>query len=294
MTTRRALILIAAPLAVALAACSSSSSPASGGSGAGGSGAGGSGAGASVPGTASATTGSGSVAPSGAGGVVRPTAQLSNGPDLAAVVNAAYRKITSVHLRTTIDSGRFTVVGSGVQQLKDGSPVNSQVTENVKNVGTVELLVIGPTSYAKMPAALGGSTDPAKPWTRVSDSSTSSVSAVGDNLAASSAQAIAAFGHAATQFVNHGGATVNGVRATHYSFTVLVSKLPASFPALATLKRAGVTELPIQLWLDAQGRQVRFIETTTFGGSKARVRTDYDRYDAPVSITAPPAGSVAS
>ena len=56
---------------------------------------------------------------------------------------------------------------------------------------------------------------------------------------------------------------------------------------------AGVTALPMDLWVDRQGRLRKVAENLTVKGQRVATTIGIGQFDAPVTITPPPADQVA-
>ena len=86
----------------------------------------------------------------------------------------------------------------------------------------------------------------------------------------------------------------NGAAATHYSIVVDVTKLPADNSTKQALATAGLTSLPIEMWVDSKGRLVQLTEALTVSGQSTSTKITISKYDQPVTITAPPADQVST
>jgi hypothetical protein len=103
-----------------------------------------------------------------------------------------------------------------------------------------------------------------------------------------------AFTQAATGVQVVGPEQVDGADATHYRITVDVNRLPSTLPGREQLISAGLTSLPVDLWVDGHGRPVRVTEDLTVQGQQVDTVVTIGNFDAPVMITAPPADQVAT
>jgi hypothetical protein len=96
--------------------------------------------------------------------------------------------------------------------------------------------------------------------------------------------------------------TIRGQRATHYRATVDIDALGDD---LAMLSFLGIKEIPLDLWLDGDGRPVRLVMDMSFelpaflagddaGAGKIDFKLALDLFDygSPVDIEAPPASQV--
>jgi len=95
---------------------------------------------------------------------------------------------------------------------------------------------------------------------------------------------------------------IRGVTTTHYSGTVTVADAAAKLKGgiaslgLKKLQDSGVTEIPVEVYLDDQGRLRRLTENVTvvIKGVAAQVATRMDFYDfgTKVDVQTPPADQV--
>ena len=96
-----------------------------------------------------------------------------------------------------------------------------------------------------------------------------------------------------------GNDTIRGVEATHFRGTVSLADAVDRAPAdrREQLRRAlGSAEpaLPVDVWVDAQDRPVRFAATFDAGPVAAKVRLDLFDYGADIRVVAPPADEITS
>jgi hypothetical protein len=102
------------------------------------------------------------------------------------------------------------------------------------------------------------------------------------------------FAKAASSVTPNGSDTINGVRADHYSVVVDVKKLPDTYPGKGALVSAGLTTIPVELWVDSKGRPVQVTEKISVSGQEATTKVGISKYNVPVSISAPPASQVST
>jgi hypothetical protein len=275
MNSRRLCAVLALPCL--LAACSSSTS---GKGSTGSSGASGSSTGAS--------TGSSAAAPGG-----KPT----DAAGLGGLMQSAIAGITSAHIALDVDAAGQKVSGVGDEKLSAGKLVAMDITEQLPGgTGSLRLIIVGGKTYAKLPASLNKS---GKPYVLVSgNSSNATVRALAGSLdsALSSASigSVGAFITAAKTVKLVGTGTVNGVAATHYSVVVDISKLPADLPGKDALASSGLKTLPLDLYIDDQGRPVRVNEDFKVQGQEVSSNVTVTDYNKPVTVTAPPASQVST
>lgn len=74
-----------------------------------------------------------------------------------------------------------------------------------------------------------------------------------------------------------------------------VSKLPTtSALSKQALAASGLKTIPVQLWVDDQGRPVKLTERLHVQGQTLHTVSTISRYNQPVTITAPPANQVST
>jgi hypothetical protein len=109
---------------------------------------------------------------------------------------------------------------------------------------------------------------------------------------------------AATDVTEIGTEQVNGESTTHYKATLDVAKAAAEEGAnssqIQQLEKAGISTLPVDVWVDGAGRVARLslaYNGKTGGegllaGGKLSVTVDYTDYGKPVDVQIPPANQV--
>ena len=211
--------------------------------------------------------------------------------DFGAQLRASVTKTTnqsskiSLTLDTVAQGQTVTCTGDGAFGAKDGKRVG---TFSMKVMGIqIEERVVGDTLYLQVPGQPGWQVLALKDLVGTSFETSATPS--------SAAQVLLAAGKDVTKV---GTATVRGVKTTHYKGTIAVdgpqtAKLGGvARAAIDKLKAQGVTTLPFEAFLDAQGRLVRLVEKValTVQGTKADTTTTVDLYDfgTAVSAAAPP------
>lgn len=229
-----------------------------------------------------------SKSPSGGSHTTGAAASSVDATSFAATLDAALNALTSAHL--DVDAGALGGTSTADVALKDGHATASDVhlTESGQQV---ELVTVGGTSWAKLPG------NSAKPWHVVSANSTDAVVrslATGVNVAsvASSLSVIAGFVRSSTGLTDLGPQQVDGVATTHYTMRLDPTKKTGNAQLDGLLSSLGSTKIPVDLWLDAQHRPVKFVIHVSLAGTGFPVTVHVSKLDAPVSITAPPASQV--
>jgi hypothetical protein len=186
--------------------------------------------------------------------------------------------LTSAHI--DVDAGVLGGTSSGDFAYSDGTATASRMSLG-SGANKTEVITIGPTSYAKLPA---GRNTSGKPWVKVSQDSSNEfvrgLAALSVSKAAASLPAIADL-----------AATATSVKADGNTYTLLIDPSKSSGSTLgARLGATGQATVPVQVTLDDKGRPVRIHVNLKLGS----VDITISDFDAPVHISAPPADQVAS
>src|SRR6266851_4096071 len=241
----------------------------------------------------------------GGGGGVPPLSIV-----LAASTNTVAARTASVHVSTIITPNAAApanpvlngqpLVGDGKEDF--GAHV-ATVTVQVPRAGSIEVVYSGHVIYERIPqlAAQTG-----KAWVKIDL----------DNLAQGSggdpSEGLSYLRGAVGAVVTAGHEKVRGVQTTHYKATTDVNRAAAQLPVAqqATTKQIsdqfGITTIPVEVWIDAQGRARRVQITIVYSGAHLpagfpanalpqRVESTAEFYDfgTPVSVTVPPADQAA-
>jgi hypothetical protein len=182
---------------------------------------------------------------------------------------------------------------TGAEQLKNGVATAMQIDESGVVGTAVSLRMIGNRLYVKLPHATNG-----KAWLEVSASSSDPIlRRLALQLGAARQQAAAnAYGPlvaSASSMRTVGPATVNGVQTIHYRLQIDPAKEHnplLSAAELRDLARLGVHSLPLDIWLDAQGRPIKIVDRLHVYGNDVLTTLTMDGLNDPVHIVPPPAG----
>lgn len=251
--------------------------------------------------TSCATTTAGHGAPAALAGAQSQSGAAAstpaNGPVLAALLTKNLDQTTSLHLDMSINAAGQKITGSGDETFADGKVTAVDLTEKVPTAGSIQIVVIGTQVYAKLPAALSAA-NPSQPWVMADANSSDPIAralgtSAGSVLSQSSLSSYSDLAAAAVTVTSKGSDSVNGTPATHYSIMVDLTKLPVDSQAAQSLSAAGLSTLPADLWLDSQGRLLRFTEKVTVSGQTVSTEVTISKYNQPVTISAPPADQIA-
>jgi hypothetical protein len=264
---RWALVTIAVTTTAALAACSSSSTKPS----------------------TSATTPSATASPTATGPLTSA--------ELAAKLKAGAASVTSARINLSTKVGTETVLTlQADEQLADGKLAAMNLTERAGTVNLTLRLADG-VLYVKLPSSTNTT---GKPWAKATADSTNPTlkqlaSSLNSLEQSTSLSQYGSFVNAASSLKTIGTEQVGGTTATHYSFIVDVTKVDAGAftPAVKqALAATGLTQIPVDMWVDEQGRTVKVSEKFTVQGQPVSTDFTLNNLNQPVTITAPPAGEV--
>ena len=213
---------------------------------------------------------------------------------LAGTLQQGLATATSAHLAVSTVLAGQPLKGAGDVALSRGVIARADLRQALPSgLGSIRVVVVGDNTYAELPSALN--THSGKPWVLLTPDSKSIVisqlaATVQPILAVASPASLVAFARSASSARNLGPGTVGGVATTHYRVVVDAAKLPASVPSSITA--GGKSSFPIDMYLDATGRPRQVSGTFSISGQTVTPTIVLSAYDAPVSVSAPPAGQV--
>ena len=227
---------------------------------------------------------------SGGSGTSSAPPSTSSSSKLAGTVADTMRKglagVTSAHL--VIDAGGLGGTSTGDVKYSNGQATASRLTVNAG--GTAHLVTVGDTTYAQLPP---GRNTTGKPWVIVSaDSNNEFVRALSSQVslvkAATSLPAIAdAVGTAPS-------ITDKGTTAQGHAYSLQLDPGKISDSSLGgALRDLGENPVPVTLLLDKSGRPTQIKIAVKLGSSSFPIVIDVSKFNAPLTITAPPADQVA-
>jgi hypothetical protein len=214
---------------------------------------------------------------------------------LGELMQSAIATVTSAHINLDVNAAGQSVSGGGDEKLSAGKLVALDLTENLPSgAGSLRIIILDGKTYAKLPSSMRTSD---KPYTLVTENSSNPVvkqlaSSLDSALASASLGSVRLFITAAKSLSVKGTQTVEGVPTTHYSVVVDISKLPSSMPGKDALTSSGLSTLPLELYVDRQGRPVQVTEDFKVQGQSVSTKVKVTGYNKAVSIQAPPADQV--
>jgi hypothetical protein len=271
MTHRRTAVVVLSAALLALVACSSTTSGQ------------GSPRGSAGPSGSAGTSATGKSPPTDANG-------------LAALMRSGLASITSTHLALDVTAAAQHVQGAGDEELRNAKLVAFDLAETIGQLGTVRMRIVDGRTYVGLPAGVNHS---GKPWVLVTATSKDPVvkslnSVISNAQNAASLDTASTFVKSAKSVKLVGAEPVNGAPANHYSLVVDIAKLPSTYPGRQALIAAGLSTLPVELWIDSKGRPVKIVDKVTIQGQAVSSLVTLSRFNEPVHITAPPADQVST
>jgi hypothetical protein len=253
-----------------------------------------SGCGAATSSGGSSGGGSGSPSPS----TSSPGASITV-KQLAAKIQAGTRALTSARIGMTSElGGHVELRMTGAEQVKNGAATAMELNDRLGSTAT-SVRVIGDRLYIKLPAAAAAS---GKSWLEVSTTSSNPMlRRLASQLASAREQAATnQYGPlvaSASAVRTVGPETVGGVPTTHYRLQIDPAKEHnplLSATEFRVMKRLGLRSVPVDMWLDAQGRPVKVVDRLRVYGHDVVTTITLGGFDQPVHIVAPPAGETAT
>ena len=245
---------------------------------------------------AGCSTGSASHAPGNNSSASQAAPAPTDAAGLTDLLHRGIATVNTVHLVLNVTAPNQTINSEGDAKLAGGTLQALDITEQLGSVGKRRLVIVDNATYAQVPGAVNAA---GKPWVSVNRDSTNPTVR---NLAASleavrrsaSLDHFSSFAAAAQTVQLVGKETIDGAPVNHYTVNVDVAKLPESTPGRQALLGAGITMLPIGLYVDDQGRPVKATQDLTVQGQHTSTVITLSKFNAPVSISAPPADQVST
>jgi hypothetical protein len=203
---------------------------------------------------------------------------------LASKMRTGLADLTSAHI--DVDAGELGGRSSGDVKYADGRATASHVTIG-SGAQATDVVTIGGKTYAKLPP---GRNTSGKPWVVVSPTSKNEfvrglASSLNISNAAASLPAIADVVATASSVQDKGGG--------HYALSVEPARSKGTTLG-ALLGDIGQESVPVDLYLDGTGRPTRIVISVKIGSSSFPVTINVSKFDAPVSISAPPADQISA
>jgi hypothetical protein len=255
------------------------------------------------------STGGGSASAVASGGPttsarVTPTAKVTaTAPitlvGLKAKLKAGSASVTSAHLTMsgTIRGQSYLSV-QGDETLTAGKLTALRLNQKVAGLN-LTMVIVDDTLYVKLPV---NARKNGKPWVKATEESAdpamrqlaASVKTLRESASMSQYESLT---ESASLFRTVGVERLNGVAVTHYSLMVDVTKergAAISDAMRKSLKTLGISKIPVDIWVDGQGRTVRMAERFKVKGETVSIEVTMTRINRQVTIVAPPASQVST
>lgn len=232
-------------------------------------------------------------------------------------VQAAYTKTTGERSMQFVLDGKFSATGMNMaisaSGVEDVSTKSADFTMTMPMVGKMEMRLVNGEMYAKLDGdGTSGILNTGGKWMKVDDQETAD--SLGTDTSFDADEMLKMLKAASSSGVtDRGSATVRGVQTTHYSAQLDISKLAAiegdsmdDSDVQSMMQDTGLSSLPIDLYIDAQGRVRRFNMSMTMKDTPSAspsssaegesdlpmsgtfsMSMDFFNFGVPVNITAP-------
>ena len=226
-----------------------------------------------------------------------PSAATVTPAEIASMMQAGVAGVSSAHLAWETKAGDEVLLAmQGDEQLAAGKVIAMDLKETLAG-DVIRMLAIDGKAYVNVvsgPDATGNTWILASPTSKnpTLKSLASSIASAQQNGAA---DAYGVFVLAARSAKKVGTELVDGQPATRYTVTVDLRKVHS--PLITTevrqaMAEAGISTIPLDLWLDNHGRPLKVVDVIAADGQRATNTVTLTKYNEPVTIEAPPAADV--
>ena len=216
---------------------------------------------------------------------------------IASMMQAGVAGVSSAHLAWESKAGDEVLLAmQGDEQLSAGKVIAMDLRETQAG-DVIRMLVVDGKAYVNVesgPDATG------KTWILASPTSKNpTLKALASSIATAqqsgAADAYGVFVLAAGSAKKVGPEQIAGQPTTRYTVTVDLRKVHS--PLITTeirqaMAEAGISTIPLDLWLDDKGRPQKVVDVITADGQRATNSVTLTKYNEPVTITPPPAADV--
>ncbi|MGH3858732.1 hypothetical protein [Actinokineospora sp.] len=204
----------------------------------------------------------------------------------------------SAHVTFKGEAGGQKLAGEGDFNFA-GEKTAMQMTMGTPE-GEITIRFLDNVIYVKMPQPL----QPGKAWLKVdlADKSNPMAKAMGGSLDSMKntdpRQTLKQLAEAG-EIKSVEEVELDGKSTTHYKILVDTSKLKGSGlgmdeQSIAAMEKAGIKEMPMEVWIDEDNLPVRFVtEIPGASGMGGKVQADYSDWGKGVTVEAPPAAEIA-
>lgn len=214
-------------------------------------------------------------------------------------LKAGSASVTSAHLTMSgTVRGQSYLSVQGDETLTDGKLTALQLNQKIAGLN-LTVVIVDDALYVKLPS---NARKNGKLWMKATEDSAdpairqlaASVKTLRESASMSQYESLA---ESASLFRTVAVERLNGATVTHYSLMVDVAKdrgAAISDAMKKSLKTLGITKIPVDIWVDEQGRTVRMAERFRVQGETVSIEVTMTRINRPVTIVAPPASQVST
>jgi len=218
---------------------------------------------------------------------------------LKAKLTAGSSSVTSAHITMSGKvRGQSFLDLQGDETLADGKLTAMRLNEKIAGL-SLAMVIVDDTLYVKLPinARVNG-----KPWMKATEDSVdpsirqlaASIKTLRQSASMSQYETLT---ESASLFRTVAVERLHGVEVTHYSMMIDITKdrgAAISDAMRKSMKKLGISKIPVDLWVDEQGRTLRMAERFRVKGETMSVEVTMTRINRPVTIKAPAASQVST
>ena len=202
----------------------------------------------------------------------------------------------TAHIDLKVNAAGQPITGSGDERSNEGMLAGLNITESLPGgAGSLQLIIVDGKTYAKLPPR---SNPCGKPYLLVTSTAANpSIKQLAVSL--DTAQGVGLHRQRRppsspppSRSERRAARTSTASRRPTTRSSSTSTKLPATTRARTRWCQRGLTKLPIELYVDTQGRPVQVTENFKVPGAGSLDEGRLSKYDQPVTITAPPADQV--
>jgi hypothetical protein len=242
---------------------------------------------------------------SGTGPATRPASSVPSSTGAAAVtpaeiasmMQAGVAGVSSAHLTWETKAGDEVLLAmQGNERLSAGKVIAMDLTETLAG-DVIRMLVVDGRAYVNVvsgPDATGMTWILASPTSK-NPTLKSLAGSIASAQQSGAADTYGVFVLAARSAKKVGTEQIAGQPTTRYTVTVDLRKVHSRLITTQmrqAMAEAGISTIPLDLWLDDHGRPLKVVDVIAADGQRATNTVTLTKYNEPVTITAPPAADV--
>jgi hypothetical protein len=226
---------------------------------------------------------------------VDPVTLLSQAPGATTAAGSA-KLTTTITVATT--AAHLVLSGAGLENFAGHTYAFTATLTGVQT-GILEVRSTNGLRYVKPPPGSAAALSHGKAWIAFDPAKAGSVPGLAEfaQVAQDPTAPLLLLPSVSQTVSRVGQEDVHGQPSTHYAATLDLAVTSRLTPDQQTVagelaRQLGTTTLPVDVWVDAQGRITRYSQTVSPAATGETVATTVDLYDyeTPAVVTAPPAG----